>query len=248
MRGYDEASYGDAFADIYDDWYADLTDASATVARLGRLAGAGPVLELGVGTGRIAVPLAVATGVPVFGVDASEQMLARLSAKPGGDLVTAVLGDMTGTGLPAGSFTLVYVTYNTFFSILTDADQRLCCTAVASRLAPGGRFVIEAFVPVEPPQQGSVVELRSMAVDRVVLSVSIHDAASQRAEGHLIELTEGNGVRLRPWSIHYSTPEQLDVMAAEAGLELESRVAGWHDEPFDEASTHHVSTYRRPTE
>ena len=245
VRGYDVTSYGDGFADIYDEWYADLTDANATVARLGRLAGAGPVLELGVGTGRIAIPLAVATGTPVVGIDASERMLARLAEKPDGRLVTTVLGDMTGKDLPTGPFTLVYVTYNTFFSLLTDADQQLCFAAVASCLDVGGRFVVEAFVPVEPPQHGSVVELRSMTVDRVVLSVSTHDASSQRAEGHLIELTEANGVRLRPWAIHYSSPAQLDRMAAEAGLELESRAANWHDEPFDESSTHHVTIYRR---
>ena len=244
MRGYDEKSYGDAFADVYDDWYTGISDTAGTVGRLCELIGAGPALELGVGTGRIAIPLAIASGVEIVGVDASSRMLDRLSAKPDGDRVTTVLGDMSGPGIPHGSFSLVYVTYNTFFNLTSDALQRLCFVAVASRLGTGGRCVIEAFVPRDPPREGPAVELRSMAVDRVVLSASIHDPVAQRAEGHLIELTEDAGVRLHPWSIRYSTPDELDAMAADAGLTLEERSAGWHGEPFDESSAHHVSIYR----
>jgi SAM-dependent methyltransferase len=250
VRDFDESSYGDAFADVYDEWYQGITDTSATVARLASLAGRGPVLELGVGTGRIAIPLAAAldasgaSGGSVVGIDASPKMLARLATKPGGERVRTVLGEMSGDALPPGPFSLVYVTYNTFFGLLTEAAQASCLVAVAARLAPDGRFVVEAFVPRDPPQHGSVVEVRSMAVDQVVLSVSVHDAAEQRAEGHFVELTEHAGVRLRPWSIRYCTPAQLDAIAEQAGLVLESRCAGWDDEHFDESANHHVSTYR----
>jgi SAM-dependent methyltransferase len=245
VRDYGLSTYGDGFADVYDEWYANLTDTEATVARLVELAGEEPVLELGVGTGRIAIALARATAAPVVGIDASEAMLARLAAKPGGELVTAVLGDMSGRALPAGPFSLVYVTYNTFFGLLTETAQLGCFTAVASRLAPGGRFVIEAFVPDDPPRRGSTVELRSMTAGAVVLSVSVADPFEQRAEGHFIELADGAPVRLRPWAIRYSTPAQLDAMAEAAGLTLESRNAGWHDEHFDESSSHHVSIWAR---
>jgi SAM-dependent methyltransferase len=245
VRDYDESTYGDGFADVYDEWYSDLTDTEATVARLAELAGDGPVLELGVGTGRVAIALAQATTAAVVGIDASEAMLARLAAKPGGDRVTTVLGNMGGRALPPGPFSLVYVTYNTFFSLLTETAQLECFSAVASRLAPGGRFVIEAFVPEDPPRRGSTVELRSMSAGAVVLSVSVSDPFEQRAEGHFVELVDGATVRLRPWAIRYSTPAQLDAMAAAAGLTLESRCAGWHDEHFDESSSHHVSTYAR---
>ena len=246
VRGYDRTTYGDGFADVYDDWYSDLTDTDATVARLSGLAGEGPVLELGVGTGRIAIALASATGAPVVGLDASEAMLARLAAKPASELVTPVLADMDGPDLPAGPFTLVYVTYNTFFGLLSEESQRRCFTEIAGRLTAGGRFVVEAFVPEDPPREGSVVELRSMTAGRVVLSVSVNDPAEQRAEGHLIELEDGATVRLRPWSIRYSTPAQLDSMASSAGLALLARHAGWQDEHFDESSSHHVSVYGRP--
>lgn len=245
MRGYDETSYGERFADVYDEWYTGISDTAGTVERLRTLVGPGPVLELGVGTGRIAIPLAVSTGVEVVGLDASPSMLQRLASKPGGDRVTAVLGDMSGPGIPRGPFTLAFVAYNTLFNLASAALQQLCFTTVAARLVPGGRFVVEAFVPEEPPRHGSVVELRSMTVDRVVLSASIHDPVAQRAEGHLIELSDSGGVRLHPWSIRYSTPGELDEMAHVAGLELEARSAGWHGEAFDEGSSHHVSTYRR---
>lgn len=244
MRGYDETTYGDSFADVYDEWYAGISDVAGTVERLLALAGTGPVLELGVGTGRIAIPLAAACGVEVVGLDASQRMLDRLAAKPGGDLVRPVLGDMSGPGLPRGPFTLVFVAYNTFFNLASESLQRLCFDAVASRLARDGRFVIEAFVPDDPPRQGSSVELRSMTADRVVLSASIHDPVTQRAEGQLIELTEAGGVRLHPWSIRYTAPAELDEMAAGAGLALVERSAGWHGEPFGEDSGHHVSFYR----
>ena len=127
VRGYHEASYGEGFADVYDDWYAGVSDVAATTAGLAALAGAGPVLELGVGTGRLAVPLA-ATGLHVHGVDTSQAMLERLTARldamsPRPE-VTGVLGDMVD-GLPPGPFTLVFVAYNTFFSLLTEERQRV---------------------------------------------------------------------------------------------------------------------------
>jgi SAM-dependent methyltransferase len=243
VKDYLPHSYGDAFADVYDDWYERMGDLAATVDTLRDLAGPGPVLELGVGTGRIAIPLS-ATGLEVVGLDSSEAMLARLRSKPGGEAVRPVLGTMPDQ-LPDGPFPLVFVAYNTFFNLLTDDEQSACFRAVADRLTAGGRFVVEAFVPEEPAREGSVVELRSMGADHVVLSVSRHDGATQRAEGQFIELTEAAGVRLRPWAVHYATPAQLDAMATSAGLRLDRRTTAWGGEPFTEHSDRHVSVYVR---
>jgi SAM-dependent methyltransferase len=244
MRGYDPTSYGDGFADVYDDWYHDISDISATVATLVPLAGGLPLLELGIGTGRLALPLAAA-GLDVHGIDTSPAMVEQLRTKPGGDAIHVVIGDMA-IDLPAGPFGVVFVAYNTFFSNLTEDAQRRCFAEVAARLATGGRFVIEAFVPEDPPRSGDDIAVRSIAADRVVLSVSRHLPASQVAEGQYIEITEAGGVRLRPWSVRYATPAQLDDMAASAGLTLEQRHADWHRTPFDTASAHHVSVWRRP--
>ncbi len=243
MHGYDASTYGDRFAEIYDDWYPDNFATGETVEGLLALAGGGPVLELGVGTGRLALPLAAA-GLEVWGLDSSQAMLDRLATKPGADRVQRHLGDMAGP-LPGGPYSLVFIAYNTFFGLLSDAAQALAFRHVSDVLAPGGRFVLEAFVPDDPPRTGSGVEVRHLAADRVVLSAHRYDADSQTAEGSFVEFTESGGVRLRPWAIRYSTPSQLDAMATAAGLACESRHAGWDRSTFGEHSAHHVSVYRR---
>lgn len=244
VRGYDDASYGDAFADVYDDWYAGITDVDSTVATLAALAKGGCVLELGVGTGRLAIPLA-ATGLEVHGIDSSAAMLQQLAAKPGAAAVHLVLGDMADD-LPSGPFTLAFVAYNTFWNLLTEARQRSCFEQVAQRLTPDGVVVVEAFVPDpslhDPPSQVSV---RSLAVDRVVLSVTQARVDEQLAEGHFIDITEAGGVRLRPWSIRWVTVHQLDAMAATAGLTLVDRWEAFDKSPFGPTSARHVSVYRK---
>ena len=241
MRGYQPHSYGDGMADVYDDWYAHISDVDATVATLTQLAKSGRVLELGVGTGRLAAPLA-ATGVEVHGIDASEAMLRQIVDKPGGNLVHSALGDMVAD-LPAGPFALVFVAYNTLFNLPSEALQQACFHAVASRLAPDGVFVVEAFVPDPAHDPASSVDVRSITADRVVLSVSTSDPSRQVAEGQYVDITESGGVRLRPWSIRWATVEQLDAMAAEAGLDLAHRWADFDRSPFTPESPRHVSVY-----
>ncbi len=245
MRGYDHRSYGDGFADVYDEWYADVTDVDATVRRIVDLAGDdGRVLELGVGTGRLAVPMADA-GLRVVGVDSSEAMLAKLRERDGLGVVDTVLGDIADE-LPAGPFEVVLVAYNTVFNLLGEHDQPRLFRRVAERLAPGGVFVVEAFVPHADAADGSSeVTVRSMAVDHVVLSVSVNRPDEQLAEGQFIQLSEDGGVRLRPWSIRWATPEQLDAMAATAGLRLDARFGDMAGEAFTDDSAQHVSIYRR---
>ena len=244
MEGYRETTYGDAFADVYDNWYADVTDVEATVGRLLGLAGpGGRVLELGVGTGRLAIPMAAA-GLDVTGIDSSATMLAKLAELDRGDSVDTFLGDMVDD-LPDGRFDVVLAAYNTLFNLLTAERQQACFTSVAQRLAAAGRFVVEAYVPGGDLAAGSQVTVRSISVDRVVLSVSQHDPDQQRAEGQYIEFTEAGGVRLRPWAIRWASPDELDRMAARAGLRLDSRSSDMGGAPFDAGSPQHVSVYAR---
>lgn len=243
MQGYDDQTYGTSFAEVYDDWYGDVSDVAATIALVHNLADGGAVLELGVGTGRLAIPMAEA-GLRVWGVDCSAAMLDRLRAKPGGDAVQCVLGDMVHDA-PPGPFAVVLIAYNTFFNLPTAQRQHEAMAHIAQLLDPGGYLVLEAFVPDDPPPVGSQVSLRSMTADRVVLSVSVDDPDQQRAEGHLVELSEYRGVRLRPWSIRWARPHELDTMAAEAGLALVHRWADVTGTPMADDSTRHVSVYRR---
>jgi SAM-dependent methyltransferase len=248
VRGYTPSSYGDGLADVYDEWYRDVSDVGTTVRALAGLAGGGPVLELGVGTGRLALPLAE-VGLEVHGVDASAAMLERLRTKDPRRTITVHLGDMVAVlrsaDLPA--FTLAFVAYNTLFNLTTPGAQAALFEAVADRLAPGGRFVVEAVVPHEHTTTGDHVGVRSLGVDHVVLSVSVHDAGEQTVDGQFVEITEAGGVRLRPWSVRWSTPAQLDAMAVAAGFVLERRTSGFRalaagrDEPFDDR---HVTVYR----
>jgi len=247
MRGYDDRSYGEGFADVYDEWYADVTDVSATVDRMAAVVGpGGRVLELGVGTGRLAIPMAEA-GLRVVGIDTSEAMLDRLAAADPDQRVEVVCGDMVHD-LPGGPFDAALVAYNTIFNLLDERLQRRCFAEVAARLRPGGAFVVEAHVPGDGPTDGgatSDVSVRSMAVDHVVLSVSTNTPGDQRAEGQFVQFSEAGGVRLRPWSIRWVTPAQLDEMAAAAGLVLESRMTDMAGTPFTADSDEHVSVYRK---
>jgi SAM-dependent methyltransferase len=245
---YTGSTYGDAFADVYDEWYHGVSDVAATVDLVAGLAahsastGAGRVLELGVGTGRLALPLS-ARGLAVTGVDTSAAMLARLRERDPAGRVSIVTGDMVDD-LPDGPFDVVLVAYNTFFNLLTADRQANCAAAVASRLAPAGAFVVEVFVPEEPPRAGESVAIRSMTAEEVVLAVTRHDPDRQRAEGHFVHLAQGQPVQLRPWAIRYCAPAELDALAAAAGLALVDR---WEDvtrAPFRPDSPRHVSIYR----
>ncbi len=258
MDGYGPASYGDAMADVYDEWFAstsravsggarDVGAVGAVVQRLSELAAGGPALELGVGSGRLAVPLA-ARGTDVWGIDASDAMVARLRAKPGGERVRVTVGDMAELMLvPAAGgtvprFSVVFAAYNTLFNLTTRDEQVRCLRRVATLLDPHGALVVEAFVPRELGEPGGRVTVRTIEVDRVVLSASRHDPIEQTVVGQYVEIDQ-RGTRLRPWCVRYATPGQLDEMAAEAGFGLRQRHGGWQGERFDDTSPAHVSVY-----
>jgi SAM-dependent methyltransferase len=240
--------YGASFADVYDDWYADVSDVDATVARIVELvdrSGGGRVLELGAGSGRIALPLA-AQGLEVTGIDISETMLDLLRAKEGSDHLDVRVGDMAlADTVVDGRFVVVLVAFNTFFNLDTEQQQRRCMEGVAMLLSPGGSFVIEAFVPADPPAQVERdLSTSRVEPDRLVLAATEHDPARQTITGQHVDIT-ATGIRLRPWRIRYATPVQLDEMAAAAGLTLAERHAGWRSEPVTPQTTSAVSRYVR---
>jgi SAM-dependent methyltransferase len=246
VEGYDASTYGDRFAEVYDDWYGDVTDATACTARLAALVedvGGGPILELGIGSGRLALPLA-ARGLDVHGIDASPAMLERLRAKSSRTPLRLTLGDMVDLDLPdPPAFAVVFAAFNTFFNLDSVDAQRRCMSRVAELLAPEGLFVLEAFVPVEAGPTGAVAP-RRITADEVVLTVSQHEPGAQTITGQHIHVTEA-GIRLRPWHLRYAFPEQLDAMAEACGLRLAWRHAGWDGSPFGPDSSVHVSAYGR---
>lgn len=239
IEGYNAASYGEAFAGSYDDRYGAVDP--FIVERLVALAAGGYVLELGVGTGRIAIPLAEA-GLNVHGIDASPAMIEQLALKHPDNRLTVTVGDMAHE-LPPGPFSLAYVTVNTFFGLTTEHDQCRCFAAIAARLSPGGRFLIEAFVP-DPDRAESSIAVRAMSIARILLVATQVDHASQTAFTQEIELVDGQPIRLRPTLIRYASPAQLDAMATAAGFVLESRMADWAGESFTDESPSHISVWR----
>ena len=227
---------------MYDDHHRHV-DPGPAVEFLAGLAGGGRVLELAIGTGRVALPLA-ARGITVEGVDASAAMVDRLRAKPGGELIPVTFGDMAQ--VPAsGRFRLVYLVFNTLFGLLSQERQAECFASVARVLDPGGMFVIECFVPdLARFDHDQRVQARSVTEDSAIIEVSRHDKMQQRVDTQMITL-DGQGMHLRPVAIRYSWPAELDLMADRAGLRLAERHADWDRRPFTSASTSHVSVYQR---
>jgi SAM-dependent methyltransferase len=245
MGGFDEPQfYGDTWASVYDERVGNQDPAQA-VEFLAERAGDGPVLELAIGTGRIALPLA-RRGVSVEGLDASAAMVERLRSKPGGEGIPVVLGDMAEVPL-TGPFTLVYLVFNTLFGLLTQDRQAECFRGAARVLAPGGRFVIECFVPdLTRFDRGQRVMARAVTEDSAAIEVSRHDAVAQRVTIQDVTF-DAAGVHLRPVAIRYAWPAELDLMARLAGLTLAERYGGWALQPFLASSGQHVSVYRRGT-
>jgi SAM-dependent methyltransferase len=203
------------------------------------MAGPGPALELGIGTGRVALPLA-ARGVQVHGVDASTAMVEQLRAKPGGDAVAVTIGDFADVAVE-GSYPLS--TPSSTPRCSPQDDQVRCFAAVAGRLAPGGAFVLELFVP-DPTLHsgGQSVRTRHLGLDVARLDLTLHDPVAQRVDFHNVLLT-ADGIRLVPGAVRYAWPAELDLMGRLAGLRLRERWGGWRREPFSAASGSHVSVY-----
>lgn len=241
MNFYTHETYGERVAGVYDDWYIEFDQHA--VDRLAELAGEGRALELGIGTGRIALPLA-AKGVEVHGIDAAASMVTQLRSKPGGAMIPVTMGNFAEVPVDE-KFALVYIVFNTFFALSSQDEQVQCFRNVAAHLEPGGCFLIEAFVPdLNRFTGGQVNWATKVTADEVQLDVGQHDASTQRVVSQKVVLTEGN-VRLYPVQIRYCWPSELDLMAQLAGLRLRERWSNWKREPFTSESGHHISIYER---
>lgn len=240
MEGFDPLrAFGTGVAKRYDD--QPRGDEDDAVAFLVRVAGAGPALEFAVGTGRIAVPLAVG-GIAVDGIEVSEAMIERLRAKPGGDAIGVTVGDMSTTQLD-GRYPLMYLVFNTIFNLLTQDDQVRCFENAAHHLTPDGAFVVEAGIPDAWVRRDNYVDAEHVGVDRVVFDVCRYDPVTQLLDENHVELTP-EGIRFGPIVCRLAPPSELDLMARLAGLRLVERWGGWCGEPFDARSVRHVSVYR----
>ena len=241
MDEYIAKTYGEHLAEVYDQWFSSYEEAA--IELLARLAQGGPALELGIGTGRIALPLA-ARGVEVHGLDASPAMVAKLRARPGGDSIAVTMGNFADVKVK-GEFPLVFIVFNTFFALLTQAEQVGCFRNVAEHLTPGGAFLIEAFVPdVARFSGGQSIRAYTVTNDRVSLQVAQHDPVRQRMMTQYIVFTNQE-TRLYPVEVRYAWPSELDLMAQLAGLKLRHRWGNWNREEFSANSEKHISVYER---
>ncbi len=241
----EDGYFGERAAATYDDESDEMfapAVVNATVDFLAELAGGGRALELAIGTGRIAVPLA-ARGVPVHGVDMSRAMVARLRAKPGSDAIGVTFGDFATTRVD-GTFSLVYLVFNTIMNLTTQGAQVTCFRNVAAHLEPGGCFVIEVGVPDLrrlPPGQTAV----PFHVSATRWAFDIYDVATQAMSSNYVEIT-GERADYTSIPFRYVWPAELDLMAQLAGMRLRDRWAGWAGEPFTSESRQHVSVWEKP--
>jgi SAM-dependent methyltransferase len=241
----DDGYFGERVAARYDESTEVLVDARAidpVIDLLVELAGSGRALELGIGTGRIALPLA-RRGIPVHGIELSKAMVARLRAKPGGEDIGVTIGDFATTTVD-GTFSVAYLVWNTIMNLTTQAAQVACFRNVAAHLEPGGCFVIEVGVPdLQRLPPGETIH--AFHVSETRWGLDEYDVARQGLTSHHFEIVDG---RLERTSIpfRYAWPAELDLMAELAGMRLRERWTGWQREPFTSDSRKHVSVWEKP--
>lgn len=238
-----EMSFGEDVAEDYDAG-SQRGDEAETVAFLEQLARGGRTLELAIGTGRIALPLA-ARGVRIDGIDFSPAMIARLRAKPGGAQIAVTLGNFADVAVP-DAYDLIYVVFNTLFNLLTQDEQVRCFQNVAAHLTAGGVFVIEGGLPTEFCQlrKNQYINLEDLAVDNVRLDVARYDPVTQVLEETHVSISN-QGTQLNPIVTRYAWPSELDLMARIVGLRLKERWATWTREPLTPDSGNCISVYGR---
>jgi SAM-dependent methyltransferase len=241
----EDGYFGERVAATYDEASDTMFDPAVVepaVDFLADLAAGGRALELGIGTGRIALPMA-ARGVEVHGIDLSRAMIARLRAKPGGERIGVTIGDFA-TASVDGTFRLAYLVYNTIENLTTQAAQVACFRNVASHLEPGGCFVIEVGVP----------DLRRLPYgERFVIfdasethwGIDEYDVANQGLVSHHFQVRDGR-VEQSSGPFRYAWPAELDLMAELAGMRLRERWSGWRREPFTSDSRRHISVWEKP--
>ena len=241
----EDGYFDERVAARYDESSADMFDAAVVdpaVDFLAKLAGSGRALELGIGTGRIALPLAE-RGVQVHGIELSKAMAARLRAKPGGEGIGVTIGDFS-TATAEGTFALAYVVFNTIGNLTTQQAQVACFQNVAAHLEPGGCFVIEVGVPELrrlPPGE----TMRVFDASATHWGVDEYDVANQGLVSHHFALVDGR-FELDSMPFRFVWPAELDLMAELAGMRLRERWSGWKREPFTSESDKHISVWEKP--
>ena len=241
---HDDGYFDERVAARYDESAAEMFDPALVdpvVDFLVELAGTGHALELGIGTGRIALPLAQ-RGVPVHGIELSKAMVARLRAKPGGEEIRVTIGDFATTTAD-GTFSVAYLVFNTISNLTTQAAQVACFRNVAAHLEPGGCFVIEVGVPglqELPPGE----TLLALYVSETKWGFDEYDVARQGLTSHHFEIVDERVERLSI-PFRYAWPSELDLMAELAGMRLRERWSGWKREPFTSDSSKHVSVWEK---
>ncbi len=242
---HDDGHFDERVAARYDDDSAEMFDPGVlepVIDFLAEVAGSGRALELGIGTGRIALPLAQ-RGVQVHGIDLSKAMVARLRAKPGGEDIGVTIGDFATISVD-GSFSLAYLVFNTIGNLTTQEAQVACFRNVAAHLQPGGCFVIEVGVPELqrlPPGQ----TIRAFHVSETRWGFDEYDVAAQALTSHHLWVGDRR-VDHFSFPFRYVWPSELDLMAELAGMRLRERWGGWRREPFTSDSDKHVSVWEKP--
>ncbi len=243
MEGFSpETSFGPDVAARYDDHLRG--DEDDAVGFLFELSGGGPAIELAIGTGRIALPLA-ARGVEVDGIELSPAMVDRLREKPGGADLHVVVGDMC-EARARGPYRLAFIVFNSIFNVLSQDDQVRCFRNAARQLSPDGVMVVEAAPPWAwvKPSEGGYVRPEHVAGQAVRLDVARYDPVTQHLDENHITFDQ-TGIHFGPIACRLITPAEMDLMARLAGLRLRDRSGGWHGEAFSGASTMHVSVYEK---
>ncbi len=235
----DYSSYGERFSEKYDEWYGSFDE--RIIDRIEEMAAGGSVFELGIGTGRVAIPLAK-RGLRVAGMDSSPAMLEKLKQKKSGEQVTVEVGDFASFETDE-KYDVVYIIFNTLFALHSQEEQVNCFKCVEKILKPGGKFIVEAFVP-DPSRfpGGQTVRTVDLKEDNVKIECSTHDAAGQLVTSQMVDISDG-GIKLYPIKIRYIWPAEMDLMARLAGLQLEERWSNWGKASFSASSGMHVSIY-----
>jgi SAM-dependent methyltransferase len=241
MSNYSASTFGELIADQYDSFFSYIDP--NLIDRLYELSGNGKVFELGIGTGRIALPL-LERGIEIHGIDASPAMLEKLKQKDKNGEIPVQIGNFAEFERDE-KYDLIFVVFNTIFGLLTQQEQISCFKCVSKALKPNGKFLIEAFVPdLARFDGGQTIRTSNVSTDQVRLECSQHDIASQTVISQLITIDD-QGIKLYPVNIRYAWPSELDLMAELAGLKLYERWGAWDKQAFTSSSAFHISIYEK---
>jgi SAM-dependent methyltransferase len=243
MEKYDKSTYGDTIAEVYDVWYSKFDE--NIIDRLFELAPKGSAFELGIGTGRIAIPL-MKRGLTVEGIDSSRLMVNRLKRKKSGKDISVQIGDFSNFKSKK-KYDLVYIVFNTLFGLTSLEDQINCFKSVYAILKPNGKFVVEAFVPdLNRFDMGQTIRTSDITDDNIIVECAKHDSANQMVVSHLLRFSE-KGTKIYPNKLRYAWPFEIELMGRLTGFQLTDRWGDWQKRAFNSSSSFHVSIFNKGT-